>query len=61
MCISIFTCFMAACSEIEPLSLTVKIAALAGGVGGILGLIIISQSVVIVILLRRLKKRYKSK
>ena len=60
MCISILTCFMAAGSEIEPLSLTVKTAALTG-VGGILGLINVSQSVVIVILLRRLKKRYKSK
>ena len=52
---------MATSSKIESLSLTVNTAALAGGVGGLLGLIIVSQSVVIVILLSRLKKNYKSK
>ena len=52
---------MAASSEIEPLSSTVNTAALTGGVGGILGLIIVSQSVVIVVLIRWLKKRYKNK
>ena len=35
------------------MSWTVNIAALAGGVGGILGLTIVSQSVLIVIILRK--------
>ena len=43
--------------ETESTSLTVKIVALTGGVGGILGLIIVSQSVMIVILLCMLKKK----
>ena len=45
----------------DSMSLTVNTAALTGGVGGILGLIIVIQSVVIVILIYILKKRAQSK
>ena len=48
--------------ETESMSLTGEIVALTGGVGGILGFIIVSQSVVIVVLLHNiLKKKYGSK